>query len=493
MAKQRILELPVWEAADKIRGQEITSEEYVAATLKRIREVEPDVHAYITLIEEPALTQAQEIDKKIRRCGDLGRLAGLPVAIKDNICVRGFTTTCASKMLENFVTPYDATVVERILGEDGVIVGKTNLDEFAMGTSTEYSYFGPTKNPWDTSKVPGGSSGGSAAAVSALEAAFALGSDTGGSVRSPASFCCIVGLKPTYGAVSRYGLVSYANSLEQIGPFARDVRSCALLTSVIAGYDARDSTSSNKFPADLGVSKRSSSKLAIGVPREFFEEGVQEGVSKTVRDAISRLEKAGVKLSFEEISLPMLKYALPAYYIIAMSEASSNLARYDGIRYGYRVPDRTLDWGTVFSKDRGEGFGAEVRRRIMLGTYALSAGYFDQYYLKAQKIRTLLRREFDGAFKRFDLLLAPSMPILPFGLGEKMEDPLQLYMCDVETVPANLTGIPSLSVPCGVSEGLPVGMQLMAPPFREDLLFQAGRLVEDLLPVDRSAGEFTHA
>ncbi len=360
-----------------------------------------------------------------------------------------------------------------------------------MGTSTEYSYFGPTRNPWDTSRVPGGSSGGSAAAVAGFEASLALGSDTGGSVRSPASFCSIVGLKPTYGAVSRYGLVSFANSLEQIGPFARDVRSCALLMDCIDGYDARDSTSSNRVLGRFtDCFDESTSGLRIGVPREFFEEGVQEAVLKTVWGVIHRLEELGLK--YKETSLPMIKYALPAYYIIAMSEASSNLARYDGLRYGFRVPDRSLNWNDAFSKNRRQGFGAEVRRRIMLGTYALSAGYFDQYYLKAQKIRTLIKRNFDAAFKKFDILLAPSMPVLPFRMGERLKDPLALYMCDIDTVPANLAGIPSISIPGGVYQGLPVGVQVMAPPFREDILFRAGQLIEESTKIDKTVGEFTY-
>jgi aspartyl-tRNA(Asn)/glutamyl-tRNA(Gln) amidotransferase subunit A len=488
---QSILETHAFEAAEKIRRQEFLAEEYVAATLERISKVEPHIHAYITTIEEPALIRAREIDRKIRKGEAVGRLAGLPMAVKDNICIKGIRTTCASLMLKDFIAPYDATVIERILQEDGVIIGKTNLDEFAMGTSTEHSHFGPTKNPWDTSKVPGGSSGGSAASVAAFETAFALGSDTGGSVRSPASFCSVVGLKPTYGGVSRYGLISYANSLEQVGPLARDVRSCALLMDVIDGHDARDSTSSDGVPAALfDTLTQPKPALTIGVPTEFFGNGTQDAVSKMVWRAIHSLEDAGFR--YEMVSLPRLKCSLPVYYIIAMSEASSNLARYDGIRYGYRVADRTFDWTVVFSKDRGQGFGPEVRRRIMLGTYALSAGYFDQYYLKAQKIRTLIKEELDAIFTKFDLLVAPSMPILPFRLGEKIDDPLELYMCDVATVPANLAGIPSISVPCGVSEGLPVGLQLMGPPFCEDVLFRTARLIEERMPVDREIGEFTH-
>ncbi len=477
--------------AGKIAEGEVSAEEYVAATLDRIRKVEPEIRAYIAVLEESALARAKEIDRRVKRGETVGRLAGLPIAVKDNICVEGVKTTCASHMLENFVAPYNATVIEKILREDAVVIGKTNLDEFAMGTSTEYSYFGATRNPWDPSKVPGGSSGGSAVAVAAYESALSFGSDTGGSIRSPASFCSVVGLKPTYGAVSRYGLIAYAHSLEQIGPLARDLRSCALLMDCIAGPDARDSTSSDAAPKRLVGSLGGSIRgLRVGVPREFFEEGVQDSVSRCVWGVVHRLE--GLGLQYEETSLPMLKYALAVYYIIAMSEASSNLARYDGLRYGFRVPDGSLDWGAVFSKNRRQGFGAEVRRRIMLGTYALSAGYFDQYYLKAQKIRTLLKREFDAAFKKFDVLVAPSMPVLPFNLGEKTKDPLELYMCDVDTVPANLTGIPSISVPAGLHQRLPVGVQIMAPPFREDLLFRVGLLIEDNVKIDRSVGAFTH-
>ncbi len=487
----RILETPVWEIANKIALHEIMSEEYVATTLERIKKVDSNINSYITILEESALAKAREVDKRIQRGEKPGILAGLPVAIKDNICVKNVKTTCASRMLNNFIAPYDSTVVKKIKNEDGIIIGKTNLDEFAMGSSTEHSYFGPTRNPWDPERVPGGSSGGSAAAVAGLEAAFALGSDTGGSVRSPASFCAVVGLKPTYGAVSRYGLISYANSLEQIGPIARDVRSCALLMDAINGHDSRDSTSSDKLPQRFRMCfNENPIGLRVGIPRELFEEGVHKVVVEKAWDVIKMLE--GLGLRYEEISLPMVKYALPTYYIIAMSEASSNLARYDGLRYGFRIPDRYLNWNTVYSKNRKRGFGTEVRRRIMLGTYVLSAGYFEQYYLKAQKIRTLIKKEFNVAFNKFDILVAPSMPVLPFKLGEKLRDSLELYMCDVDTVPANLTGIPSISVPCGLHQGLPIGLQIMARHFREDILFRTAQLIEENISIERTMGQFTH-
>jgi aspartyl-tRNA(Asn)/glutamyl-tRNA(Gln) amidotransferase subunit A len=490
MSKE-LLELSAWMVAEKISNQEIKAEEYVSITLDRIGKVEPKIHSFISILGESILDKASKLDKKISRGEKVGKLVGLPIAVKDNICVKGVATTCASRMLEKFIAPYNATVVKRIVDEDGLIIGKTNLDEFAMGTSTEYSYFGPSRNPWDISKVPGGSSGGSASSVAGFESALSLGSDTGGSVRSPASFCSVVGLKPTYGAVSRYGLISYSNSLEQIGPFSRDVRSCALLMDCINGYDKMDATSIRRNVNQFFVSIEDDiGKIRIGVPKEFFGEGVMRAVSDKVWNIIHELESLG--MDYEETTLPMIKYALPAYYIIAMSEASSNLARYDGLRYGFRVSDRTLNWNEIFSKNRSIGFGEEVKRRIMLGTYALSAGYFDQYYLKAQKIRTLLKKDFDNAFRKFDILVSPSMPILPFELGEKMKNPLELYMCDVNTVPSNLVGIPSISIPCGLVQGLPVGLQIMAPHFREDILFRLGKIIEDNISIDRTKGEFTY-
>jgi len=475
---RNLWELTAQETVEKLQGGEVTAEECILSIFERIKGVEGRIHAFLTLMEEEkALDWAREVDEKVSKGKPLGRLAGVAVAVKDNICTRGIRTTCSSHMLENFVPPYDATVIEKIKGEDAVIVGKTNMDEFAMGSSTETSYFGPTRNPWDPSTVPGGSSGGSAAAVAADESVLAFGSDTGGSIRCPASYCSVVGLKPTYGLVSRYGLIAYANSLEQIGPVAKSVYDCALFLSVMAGYDPRDATSVEAPSQDYTSFLRNDIQgLKVGVPREFFGEGTSEEVKKIVWGAIHKLEELGA--SCQEASLPTLEYALPAYYLVAMSEASSNLARYDGLRYGYQAKDADSDWSTVYSRDRRVGFGAEVRRRIILGTYALSAGYYNRYYLKALRIRTLIRRDFEAAFKKFDILVGPTMPTPPFKVGEKIQDPLALYMCDVLTVPANLAGLPAISVPCGFSGVLPIGLQITAPPFREDLVLRVGYTFE---------------
>ena len=465
------------EVSERIRSGDLSAEEYLYSILERMEHVEGKIHAFVTVVEENALETAREIDKKVRRGDDLGSLAGVVVAVKDNICTRGIRTTCSSRMLENFVPPYDATVIERLKAADAIIIGKTNMDEFAMGSTTETSYFGATHNPWDLNKVPGGSSGGSAAAVIAEETTVALGSDTGGSIRCPASYCSVVGLKPTYGLVSRYGLIAYANSLEQIGPLTRSVEDCALLLSVISGHDSRDSTSvdlpARDYLKNLWDDMRG---IKIGLPREFFGEGVEDAVKDAVLKAIDKLEDLGG--SCFEISLPMMKYALAAYYIIAMSEASSNLARYDGLRYGYRDENARGSFDEVFSKNRREGFGAEVRRRIILGTYALSAGYFEQYYIKALKIRTLIRRDFERALKDADVIVGPTMPLLPFNLGERIDDPLKLYMCDILTVPANLTGCPAISIPCGFKNGLPVGMQIIGRPFDEDTILKVAYAFE---------------
>ncbi|MEM3462806.1 MAG: Asp-tRNA(Asn)/Glu-tRNA(Gln) amidotransferase subunit GatA [Candidatus Bathyarchaeia archaeon] len=457
------------ETRDELAGG-ASVEEYILSLLERIRERDPELNSFITVCEGSAIEAAKTLDRKRREGEKLGPLFGLAVAVKDNICTKGVRTTCGSKMLESFVPPYDATVIKRLREADAVVIGKTNMDEFAMGSSTENSHFGPTRNPLDPTRVPGGSSGGSAAAVAGGLAPLALGSDTGGSIRCPASFCSIVGLKPTYGAVSRYGLISYANSLEQIGPMASNIEDCELLFKAIRGYDPRDNTSLPQ--RDIEIKE---GRIRIGVPKEFFMEGVQEAVEKHVRDF---LDKMGSLVDIEEISLPSLAYALPTYYIIAMSEASSNLARYDGLRYGLRGEDGS-DWNDMYCNNRGMGFGREVKRRIILGTYALSAGYRDRYYIRAQKIRTLIREDFGKAFKKFDLIAGPTMPVLPFKIGEKL-DPLEIYMCDIETVPANLAGMPGISIPCGMSQGLPVGLQLIAPPFGEELLFRVGRIVEEL-------------
>ncbi len=429
------------------------------------------LNAFITVARESALARAREIDSE----GHDGPLAGIPVAIKDNISTKSILTTCASKILTGYIPPYDAHVIERLKEAGAIIIGKTNMDEFAMGTSTETSFYGATKNPWDTERVPGGSSGGSAAAVAGDEVPLALGSDTGGSVRCPASFCGVVGLKPTYGVISRYGLVAYANSLEQIGPFATSVRDVAALFDVIAGYDARDSTSVNRDVNYSFALKNDVRGLKIGVPGEYFGEGTDEKVEKAVRDAIHTLEELGASLT--DIKMPHTKYALAAYYIIAMSEASSNLARFDGMRYGLRTEDS--DWHTTFSQVRAAGFGDEVKRRILLGTYALSAGYHDKYYLKALKVRTLIKQDFERAFRDVDVLITPTMPYPAFRLGEKIGDPLSLYLADVDTVPVNLAGVPSISVPCGFSEGLPIGMQIIGKHFDEATILRAAYTFEE--------------
>ena len=476
-----LFELPAWEAARHIRGGELLAEEYVSCFLERMEKLDGRVKAYITVVREEALKQARLVDEKVKAGARLGRLAGVPVAVKDNICTSGIRTTCASRMLENFVPPYDATVVERLKAEDAVILGKTNMDEFAMGTSTETSYFGPTKNPWNLERVPGGSSGGSAAAVAAGMAPLSLGSDTGGSIRCPASFCGVVGLKPTYGLVSRYGLIAYANSLEQIGPIAFNTRDCSLLLSVIAGRDLRDSTTlsveAGSYDGALGGDLKG---FKVGLVKELMGEGTHPAVVEALQRFAGKLEELGAWIG--KVSLPILEYALPAYYIIAMSEASSNLARYDGIRYGFRAEGEGLDWSREFSVTRSLGFGSEVKRRIILGTYALSAGYYDRFFLKAVKVATMIRRSLTESFKKFSLLLAPTMPLPPFRLGEKISDPLALYMCDIDTVPVNLAGVPAISVPCGFHEGLPLGAQLIAPPLGEGRLLKAAEAYEKAAP-----------
>jgi aspartyl-tRNA(Asn)/glutamyl-tRNA(Gln) amidotransferase subunit A len=440
-------------------------------TFDRIRNSR--LNAYITLNKEEALSTAQAVDD-----GRIsGRLAGVTVAVKDCITTRGLQTTCGSKILSGYVPPFDAEVVARLRKEGAVIVGKTNMDEFAMGTSTESSHYGPTKNPWDLTRVPGGSSGGSGAAVAGLECRMALGTDTGGSVRCPASFCGVVGIKPTYGLVSRYGVIAYANSLEQVGPMARNVGDAALLLDVIAGHDPKDSTS-----IDAADKVRYTDHLVddvkgmtIGVPKEYFGEGTDKKVENAVWNAVMKLNKLGA--DYKEISLPHTKYALSAYYIIAMCEASSNLARFDGLRYGLRT-GKDENWHTTFSRIRAEGFGEEVKRRIMLGTYALSEGYYGKYYLKALKVRTLIKQDFEKAFKDVDILAAPTMPYPAFKIGEHSEDPLSMYMADVDTVPVNLAGVPSISVPCGFASGLPIGVQFIGGFFDEPKIIRAAYTFE---------------
>ncbi|MFA4955620.1 MAG: Asp-tRNA(Asn)/Glu-tRNA(Gln) amidotransferase subunit GatA [Candidatus Methanoperedens sp.] len=446
-----------------------SSEEIVAEYLEKIEKSK--LNAFITVSKESALLQARKIDSQ----GHEGPLAGIPIAIKDNISTKGIQTTCASKILTGYVPPYDAHVIEKLKAAGAIIIGKTNMDEFAMGSSTETSFYGPTLNPWDLDRVPGGSSGGSAAAVAGGEAPLALGSDTGGSVRCPASFCGVVGLKPTYGVISRYGLISYANSLEQIGPFGSCVRDVATIFDVIAGHDPRDSTSVNREANYSSALKNDVKGLKIGIPQEYFGEGTDKNVERSVRDAINTLEELGATTI--DVKMPNTKYALSAYYVIAMSEASSNLARFDGMRYGLRTEDS--DWHTTFSQVRAAGFGDEVKRRILLGTYALSAGYHDKYYLKALKIRTLIKQDFEKAFADVDVLIAPTMPYPAFKIGEKIDDPISLFLADVDTVPVNLAGVPSISVPCGFSNGLPIGMQVIGKHFDEAAILRTAYTFEE--------------
>lgn len=463
--------------AEKVVKRELSPVEILESYLRQVEELNPTLNAYITICEEKALAQAREIEKKIKANEETGVLAGVPVAIKDNISTKGILTTCASRMLKNFVPVFDATVIEKLKKEDAIIFGKTNMDEFAMGSSTENSAFGPSRNPWDHVRAPGGSSGGSAVAVAGGLAPLALGSDTGGSIRQPAAFCGVVGLKPTYGLVSRYGLVAFASSLDQIGPMASSVAECALLLGVIAGHDPRDSTSyPYEVPDYSALIKEIPEDLRVGVVREISSEAIDEEVRKVFDQALRKLEEAGVAI--DEVSLPSFDHALSAYYLIAPAEASSNLARYDGVRYGYRDTEANDIW-QMYAKTRAKGFGAEVKRRIMLGTYALSAGYYEAYYGQAQKVRTLIIEDFNRAFEKFDLLVSPTAPSTPFKLGEKVDDPLKMYLSDICTIPVNLAGLPAISLPAGLSDGLPVGFQIIGPAFSEPLIFQLARLAEE--------------
>ncbi|MFZ5816043.1 MAG: Asp-tRNA(Asn)/Glu-tRNA(Gln) amidotransferase subunit GatA [Bacillota bacterium] len=450
---------------------ELSAVEITEAFLGRIEAVEPQVRAFLTVTAEQALDRARKLDGR-RRAGDteLGPLAGVPVAVKDNMCTDGVRTTCGSKILGEYVPPYDATVVERLRASGAIIIGKTNMDEFAMGSSGEHSAFPATRNPWDLERIPGGSSSGSAAAVAAEEVPVSLGSDTGGSIRQPASMTGIVGMKPTYGYVSRYGLVAFASSLDQIGPFGRDVEDVARLFEVIAGPDRRDSTNAGKSPAPIKLAGEPSLKgVRLGVPREYFAEGIDPEVKARIDEAIEQLQALGAEV--EECSLPHTEYALSAYYIIAPAEASANLARFDGVRYGYRTPAYSglLE---MYGRTRSEGFGSEVIRRIMVGTYALSSGYYDAYYKKAQQVRTLVIRDFQQVFERFDALVTPTSPIPAWRFGEKADDPLAMYLADVCTIPVNLAGLPGLSVPCGFAHGLPVGLQFIGKHFDDSRLLQ---------------------
>ena len=463
-------DLTIHEAHQLLKKGEVSSLELTKAALERVDAVEDRLCSFVSVTGELALAQARQADERIK-AGEFSPLTGIPVMIKDNMCTKGTTTTCSSKMLEDFVPPYDAAVVEKLNALDMVMVGKGNMDEFAMGSSTEHSAFYPTHNPWDLERVPGGSSGGPTTAVAVGEVIYALGSDTGGSIRQPAGFCNVVGLKPTYGRVSRYGLVAFASSLDQIGPVTRDVTDCALVLNAIAGHDPRDSTSVDQPVPDYTKSLIPELQgLRIGVPKEYFVEGMESGVEQVVRQAIGKLEELGAEVDWE-ISLPHTPYALAAYYVIAPSEAMANLARYDGVKYGFSVREAGNMWDAM-EKTRQYGFGPEVKRRIMLGTYALSAGYYEAYYLKAQKVRTLITREFADAFTRCDVLVTPTSPTVPFRIGEKVDDPLQMYLSDVCTLPINIAGIPGISVPAGFVDGLPVGMQILGKPFSEEMLLR---------------------
>lgn len=472
-----ITELTVHELQEKLRNKELTVKEITKAYVDRINEKEKDVQAFVTTLTEEAENKAEEIQKKIDNKEIEGEFAGIPIGIKDNICTKGIKTTCSSKMLENFVSPYDATVMEKINNENLINLGKLNMDEFAMGGSTEHSYFKITKNPWDLSKVPGGSSGGSAAAVAANLVPWALGSDTGGSIRQPASFCGVVGLKPTYGLVSRYGLVAFASSLDQIGPITKDVRDSALLLNIIAGHDKKDTTSVNREKIDYTKCLKNDVKgLKIGVPKEFFGEGINVEVKEMLQKSIEKYKELGAEI--EEFSLDIAKYSLAAYYIIACAEASSNLGRFDGIRYTYRTGE-FKNLKELYKKSRSEAFGPEVKRRIILGTYVLSSGYYDAYYKKAQQVRTLVMNKFSKAFEKYDVILTPTSPTVAFGIGTKSENPLEMYLSDICTVSVNIAGLPAISIPCGVnSEKMPIGMQLIGNKFEEEKILNAAYTLE---------------
>ncbi|MEH2296773.1 Asp-tRNA(Asn)/Glu-tRNA(Gln) amidotransferase subunit GatA [Nostoc sp.] len=460
--------------------KERSAVEITQEALERIQALEPKLHSFLCVTTERALEQAGAVDAKIAAGEEIGLLAGIPVGIKDNLCTKGIPTTCASRILENFVPPYESTATQKLADVGAVMVGKTNLDEFAMGSSTENSAYQVTANPWDLSRVPGGSSGGSAAAVSSQECVVALGSDTGGSIRQPASFCGVVGMKPTYGLVSRYGLVAYASSLDQIGPFANTVEDAAILLSAIAGHDPKDSTSLKvaipNYAASLKPDFKPRGQLKIGIIKETFGEGLDSVVEQAVTKAVEQLQSLGAEIQI--VSCPRFRYGLPTYYIIAPSEASANLARYDGVKYGYRAPDAD-NLLSMYTRTRATGFGTEVKRRIMIGTYALSAGYYDAYYLKAQKVRTLIKQDFEKAFGVVDILVCPTSPTTAFKAGEKTTDPLSMYLTDLMTIPVNLAGLPSLSLPCGFDDqGLPIGLQLIANVLREDQLFQVAYAYE---------------
>ncbi len=463
MSDAKLTTLTAAAARRMLDTRDISAVELTEAHLARIDQLDGDIHAYLHVSGDVARAQAVEADARMAT-GEVAPLTGIPVALKDILCTTDAPTTAASRILDGFISPYDATVVERLREQGAILLGKTNTDEFAMGSSTENSAFGPTHNPWDTSRVPGGSSGGSAAAVAADEAILSLGSDTGGSIRQPAGFCGVVGLKPTYGRVSRYGLIAFASSLDQIGPFSRSVEDAAIMLGAIAGHDPRDSTSSPRDVPDFTQALRENLRgVRIGIAREYRVEGMEPGVERACQDAIAQLEELGAEII--EVSLPHTEYALATYYITAPAEASANLARFDGVKYGLRLEEPTL--AGTYETTRGAGFGPEVKRRIMLGTYALSSGYYDAYYVRAQKTRTLIKRDFDRAFETVDAIVAPTSPTVAFGIGARIDDPYQMYLSDVFTIPANMAGIPGVAVPCGFSDGMPVSLQVLGKAFDE--------------------------
>jgi aspartyl-tRNA(Asn)/glutamyl-tRNA(Gln) amidotransferase subunit A len=474
---KELYELTASEIREKYDKKEVTVVEIVKSFLSRIKEEDEKIKAFITVCEDSALAMAEKVQALFDKGEKLGPLAGIPIAIKDNMCIKGVKTTCGSKILENFISPYNATVINKLNDAHAIILGKLNMDEFAMGSSTENSAFFITKNPLNLNKVPGGSSGGSAASVADNMAVITLGSDTGGSIREPASFCGVVGLKPTYGLVSRYGLVAFASSLDQIGPISRNVKDNALMLNVVAGHDEMDSTSAKLEKKDYAKALVNDVKgLKIGIPKEYFAEGIDKEVRIVVEKAIEEFKKLGAIV--EECSIPTTKYALPTYYIIACAEASSNLGRFDGIRYGYRTKkyDNLKD---IYRNSRSEGFGSEVKRRIILGTYVLSSGYYDAYYKKAQKVRTLIKKEFQELFSKYDVILTPTSPIAAFDIGSKVKNPLEMYMADILTVPINIAGVPAISIPCGKNkEEMPIGLQLIGNYFSEETLYRAAYTYE---------------
>ena len=473
-----ILKLTMWEVRELLEKKEISCVEVVKNLLSEIEKKDGELHSYLH-VNRNALKEAEKVDGKIARSDQLGVLEGIPIAVKDNICIKGMPATCASKMLENFHPPYDATVIERMKKAGAIIIGKTNMDEFAFGSSTESSAFGPTRNPFDSQRVPGGSSGGSAAAVGANLCYGALGSDTGGSIRQPAAFCGVVGMKPTYGRVSRYGLIAFASSLDQIGPITRDVKDACILMNVIAGKDEKDSTSVDiQLPDYTAFLKKDLKGLRVGIPDEYFTSGIDNSVKDRITEVIGKMKDLGAET--RRISLPHTQYGIAVYYILATAEASSNLARFDGVKYGYRTKNYA-NLQEMYMNTRGEGFGSEAKRRIILGTYVLSSGYYEAYYIKAQKVRSLIKKDFTDAFKEVDIIVTPTTPELPFKLGDKKEDPLKMYLSDIFTANINLAGLPALNLPVGSVNSLPVGLQVIAPLFREEKIIEAAYALEQSL------------